>query len=395
VKSPAANPGVCQPEFSNRNETPMKRVTWDDAIGRIRSRIEDTARSGHAGFPHFADPDTRRWTWSPQGDWTGGYFNAMLWLGAATGRAEERDRWLGWAREFCSRLRPRLVSDSSSRALLFYYGSALGAILCDDAGARGLALEAARELIKMYNPRAGVLPLGGAFEEVSHVGAAEAEIDMVQAAAILMWACRETGDARFRQIATSHARRHIEFCLRPDGSICQSASFDPQTGAMIRRYTHKGISDDSTWARAQAWGILGWALSARWCEDLSFLEPAGKAADWWVAHVPADRVAFWDFDDPAIPHTNRDTSATAIVSASLLKLAALTKDKRQQRAWRGAAEDTARALVENHLGEEGGLWNGCFNKRTGLATRHELIWGTYYLFEALHVLDGRLDPARI
>lgn len=97
-------------------------MTWNDAIVRIRARVEDTARSGHEGFPHFADPGTRRWTWSPDGDWTGGYFNAMLWLGAATGAAADRERWLGWAREFTERLRPRLTSDSSSRALLFYYG---------------------------------------------------------------------------------------------------------------------------------------------------------------------------------------------------------------------------------------------------------------------------------
>jgi unsaturated chondroitin disaccharide hydrolase len=370
-------------------------VTWDHAIERMRARVEDAAQSASEGFPHFADPATKRWTWSPDGDWTGGYFNAMLWLGAATGPAADRARWVSLARKFAERLRPRIASDSSSRALLFYYGAALGSILCDDREARGLALEAAGALAEMYNARAGVLPLGAAFEEVSNVGATEAEIDMVQAVALLMWAYRQTGDASLREIGVSHARRHIELCLRADGSICQSASFDSATGAMLRRYTHKGINDSSTWARAQAWGMLGWALSAQWCEDLSFLEPAGKAADWWIAHVPADRVAFWDFDDPAIPNTNRDTSATAIAAASLLKLSALSRDEAKRQTWRAAAEVTVHALIDRHLGEEGGLWDGCFNKRIGLATAHELIWGTYYLFEALHVLAGRLDSTRI
>jgi len=167
---------------------------------------------------------------------------------------------------------------------------------------------------------------------------------------------------------------------------------------MLRRYTHKGFSDTSTWARAQAWGMLGWALGAQCCQnykDASFLEPAEKAAAWWIAHVPADRIAFWDFDDPAIPNTNRDTSATAIAAASLLTLSALSRDEIKRHAWRDAAEATVRALVEHHLGEEGGLWNGCFNKRIGLATRNELIWGSYYLFEALQVLAGKLEPSRI
>ena len=62
--------------------------------------------------------------------------------------------------------------------------------------------------------------------------------------------------------------------------------------------------------------MLGWALSAQWCEDASFLDPAERAAAWWIEHVPPDRVAFWDFDDPAIPNTHRDTSATAIAAAA-------------------------------------------------------------------------------
>ena len=41
------------------------------------------------------------------------------------------------------------------------------------------------------------------------------------------------------------------------------------------------------------------------------------------------------------------------------------------------------------------LRDGCYSKRIDLATRHELIWGSYFLYEALHVLDGRLEPLRI
>ena len=33
--------------------------------------------------------------------------------------------------------------------------------------------------------------------------------------------------------------------------------------------------------------------------------------------------------------------------------------------------------------EAGILTEGCYNRRNGLATRSELIWGSYYLYEAL------------
>jgi unsaturated chondroitin disaccharide hydrolase len=41
------------------------------------------------------------------------------------------------------------------------------------------------------------------------------------------------------------------------------------------------------------------------------------------------------------------------------------------------------------------LTEGCFNGRTGQATNNELIWGDYFLFEALLVLAGTLDSLAI
>jgi unsaturated chondroitin disaccharide hydrolase len=196
-------------------------------------------------------------------------------------------------------------------------------------------------------------------------------------------------------MAVSHARRHIEFCIRGDGSVCQSASFDPQTGHMIWRYTHKGVRDNSTWTRAQAWAMVGYAVMHLWTRERGFLDVATRVADWWLAHVPADWVAFWDFDDPAVPDTNRDTSGTAIAAAALLKLAALAPEEPQRARYQAAAEATVTALVERYLDERGILSHGCYNKRINLATQNELIWGSYYLFEALHVLSGALPPAQV
>ena len=364
---------------------------WGGALERMRARVIRTAQSAPAGFPHFADPATGAWTCSPAGDWTGGFWNGMLWLSAfATGEARLRQ----WAEAWTERLRPRAQSDTVFRGFLFYYGAALGDILMSAPLGREVGLAGASALAASYNPRARALPLGSEAEEATDVGRGEANVDTVQASALLLWAARLTGDKSLRDVALAHAARHVELCLREDGSVCQSASFDPATGAMLRRYTHKGITDDSTWARAQAWGVLGWTLAALWSGESRFLEPATTAADWWLAQAPADRVAFWDFDDPAIPVTNRDTSATAIMAASFLKLAALSPPAAAAR-YREAGEATARALVERHLGDDGMLRDGCYSKRIDLATRHELIWGSYFLYEALHVLDGRLEPLRI
>ena len=370
----------------------MGTKRWDAAFDAMLRRIDATAATVTDGFPHYGDPATGKWTTSPAGDWTGGFWNGLCWLAA---RATGKDPYRQWALASTERLCSRAASDTVFRGFLFYYGALLGAVLLGDGRAREIALLGAAGWARSYNAKAGAFPLGAEAEEASDVGHGEANVDTVQGAALLVWAAREAGEPAWRQMAVSHARRHIEFCIRDDGSVCQSASFDPVTGAMLRRYTHKGIRDDSTWARAQAWAIVGYILMHRWTGERDFMDVALRTADWWLAHVPPDRVAFWDFDDPAVPNTNRDTSATAIVAASLLKLCALIGDTRRRRDYRAAAEATVAALVERHLDAQGILGDGCYNKRLGLATRNELVWGSYYLFEALCVLAGRIEPARI
>jgi unsaturated chondroitin disaccharide hydrolase len=364
---------------------------WEGGYERLLARVDATGAAVREGFPHYGDPATGAWTTSATGDWTGGFWNGMCWLAAhSAGKPHYRE----WALRWSEALVPRAASDTAFRGFLFYYGAVLGDVLVNDGRARQIALEGARGWAASFNARAGVFGLGAAAEEASDVGAGEASIDTVQGAALLVWAATRGGDPGWREMAVSHARRHVEYCVRDDGSICQSASFDPATGAVTRRYTHKGIRPDSTWARAQAWGIVGYTVMYEWTKETEFLDAAQFAADWWLGHVAGDRVAYWDFDDPDIPDTPRDTSATAIVAAALLKLAVLAETERKRRQYRVAAEATAAALVAGYLDPRGILTQGCYNRRIGLATANELIWGSYYLFEALHVLTDRL-PATV
>ena len=375
---------------------------WTDASRRMLERIEDTARRVTEGFPNFADPETGEWTTSPQGDWTGGHWVGELWLAR---RVTGEERYGRWARKRCEALRPRATSNTIFRSFLFYYGAVLGDILLGDRQGREVALEGAQGLMTLYNPQAGVIPLGTEAEEASDVGNEEASIDAVGSiSALFGWASEKTGDPTYRDAASRHAERHIEYCVRDDASVCQSASFERETGKVVRRYSHKGYSEESTWARAQAWGMLAYTLSARWMpEQREFLETALRVADWWLEHVPEERVAFWDFADPGIPEVERDTSATAIAAASLLKLSELVPDNDLKSRYHDAARETVRALVEGYLTPTGPgdsrvpgiLTDGCYNKHIDLATRNELIWGDYYLFEALQVLEGSIKATEV
>src|SRR5438093_11575213 len=149
---------------------------------------------------------------------------------------------------------------------------------------REIALEGARDWVKTYNPNAGCFPLGDAAEEASDVGQGEASVDSVQGVALLVWAAAAAHEPAWRDLAVYHARRHIEFCIREDGSVCQSASFDPQTGVLRKRYTHKGFTNESTWTRAQAWAVLGYAHMQQCTGERALLPLALNDAERGLAH---------------------------------------------------------------------------------------------------------------
>ena len=384
----------------------MSAAIWTDAIGRMLARMEDTRARVGAAFPHWADPETGEWVTTADGDWTGGYWIGLHWLAAkATGEARYREQAAALLRGF----RKRVAGDTVFKSFPFYYGASLGAILFDDKDARELGLACARSMLPMYDSKLGLIALGSQAEEGAHIGNAETSIDSLQTAPFLYWAARSGGDAAMREVAHHHAKTIIPLHLRADDSFIQSSSLDPDSGKLVRHYTHKGFSATSTWGRAQAWGTLFSTMSHLAApEQCSWLEAAERGANWWIAHVPQDRVAFWDFDDPAIPDTERDTAATAIACTALLKLAGCAAKEADRARYRTAAEATVRELVTRYLtptsaGDKriaGMLTGSCFNKRADArphdaATRCEFILAEYYLLESLLVLAGRVDATAL
>ncbi|WP_370141868.1 hypothetical protein [Bradyrhizobium yuanmingense] len=369
------------------------------------ARIEQTREAAKAGLPHWARTTDGKWTFTPDGDWTGGAFVGQLWLAHL---ADPQRFPISDARAALSRMLRRAQLRTAFKGFGFYHGAALGSILFGDEVARDAALTAARSLEQMFDPRLGLIPLGQDAEEANAVGTAESSIDSLQATGLLYWASDQLGEQRMEEIANAHMRRVLDIHVRSDNSVIQSSTLDPQTGKVLRTHTHKGYSDVSTWGRAQGWAILYTAHAAmvRPKEPL-WREYAVRVLDWWIDHVPADLVAYWDFDDPAIPSTSRDTAATAIAAAASLRLASALGASAGAK-YRDFAERTVAKLVSTYLtpvvpSDErppGMLTGGCFTRKAlarDIDTAHdaELIFGSYFLFEALAILTGLVTMGRI
>ena len=89
---------------------------------------------------------------------------------------------------------------------------------------------------------------------------------------------------------------------------------------------------------------------------------------------------YWDFDDPE--KEVRDSSAGAIASSGLLDLSNLSGKE----VFKQVAINILSSLCDNYLCEEdenGILKHGCFHKPAGMGVDESLIWGDYYLVEAI------------
>jgi len=116
-------------------------------------------------------------------------------------------------------------------------------------------------------------------------------------------------------------------------------------------------------------------------------------------HVPDDCLPPWDFD--AASDDPVDSSAGAIAAVGLLRLAALEQYDEFRRRWQQSARALVAALCHHvtplHDGDArrpGMLLDGCYHRPARVAEANELIWGDYYLLEALSILTGTIDPSR-
>ncbi|MBO9672396.1 MAG: glycoside hydrolase family 88 protein [Sphingobacteriaceae bacterium] len=147
-------------------------------------------------------------------------------------------------------------------------------------------------------------------------------IDNMMNLELLAWVSDHGGDPKYREIAINHANISLKNHFRPNYSSYHVVDYDMNTGAVLKRGTAQGASDESAWSRGQGWGLYGYTMMYRLTRDKNYLKQAKNIARFIINHpnMPADQVPYWDFNAPGIPETYRDASAAAVIASALLEL---------------------------------------------------------------------------
>ena len=291
------------------------------------------------------------------GAWMRGMPAAALWR---MGRLDRSRRPAWWRRAMAATLRLRGAERSDTHDVGFLYGE--GAAYGYDAGCRGAlhrpftarrcralrasALAAADRLAAMIraNAPAPLLPTRLAGCPDCPPGARETIIDSMMNIGLLAWAARRAGRAGYAALAAAHARAIAGILIRPDGCTSQAAFTDRTTGRAFGVHTHQGISAGSTWARGQAWAILGFARLAR--DTGGRLGRAGRADGSQAAGSRRRPGVEWCASTSTPSSGPPDSSAQAVAAAGLAALAHVDRPRRSR--WRAAAR-TQLAAAEQHV----------------------------------------------
>lgn len=256
--------------------------------------------------------------------------------------------------------------------------------LTHDENAKKVLLASADSLATLYNPKVGTILSWP--RNVEMLGGHNTIMDNMINLELLFWAANNGGADSLRNIAVKHAETTMKHHFRPDGTCFHVAVYDGDTGEFIRGMTHQGYSDNSTWARGQAWAIYGYTMVYRETKDPKFLDFACKVADVYLKRLPEDMVPYWDFDDPAIPNAPKDASAAGIVASALLELDNYCTDSHKGK-YREDAEKMLASLGSDSYrspkSKDSFLDHCTGHKPAGTEIDASIVYADYYYIEAL------------
>ncbi len=310
--------------------------------------------------------------------WTEGFWTAMIWLAyEMTGEAVFAETAMGQLDYFKKRIYEEIDIDTHDLGFLYSLSCVSAYKLTGDEMAKKAALRAAELLIGRFHEKGEFIQAWGSLNEKENY---RLIIDCLLNLPLLYWASEETGDAKFADIAKRHLKTTLNCIFREDNTTHHTFYFNPETGAKVRGETHQGYSDTSCWARGQAWGVYGTALSYAYTEDESIIPYFNRATECFISRLPEDNVPYWDmiFTDGDEP---RDTSAAAIAVCGILEMNKYVKNEK----FMEKCTDIMNSLCENYLTDENsnGLLTDAMYSRPRNDNPECNVWGDYFFMEAI------------
>lgn len=260
-------------------------------------------------------------------DWCSGFFPGSLWyLYAQTKDEKWKDRAINQ-----TLLIEKEKFDTSSHDVGFKMNNSFGNAyrFTSQKDYKDILIQSASTLSRRFNPVVGAIR---SWDFNKNVWQYPVIIDNMMNLELLFSATQLTGDSTYYYIADIHAATTLKNHFRKDYSSYHVVDYDTISGKAIQKQTHQGYSDESAWARGQAWGFYGFTMAYRYTHKKTYLDQAEHILDFLINHpnMPQDMIPYWDFNVPSIPNTSKDVSAACIIASSLYELSDYIPDRKEE-----------------------------------------------------------------
>ena len=342
----------------------MPELTKEEAGRALDAACSQVIRNLDQFTDHFQKAYSENGFYAPTEnvDWTPGFWTGEIWLAYEhTGNEALKKAGELQMASFLKRINEK--QDVETHDLGFMYSPSCVAAykLTGSEVGKKAALLAADHLAERFRTVGNFLQAWGNPGEPKEY---RLIIDCLLNLPLLYWASEVTGDSSYADKAKAHIQTAMKCLVRPDHSTYHTHFFDVNTGEPTYGVTHQGNRNGSAWARGQAWGIYGAALSYRYVKNPEYLDLFFEVTDYFIEHLPEDLVPYWDFDFDTGSSEPRDSSASAIAICGILEMCKYL-DEEKAAPYLEAADKMLRALMDHCA-------NGDYNKSNGI-----LLHGTY------------------
>ncbi|MDM0460809.1 glycoside hydrolase family 88 protein [Clostridium perfringens] len=320
-------------------------------------------------------------------EWTDGFWTGLLWLAYEyTGDEKYRELADKNVASFKKRVEKDIELDHHDLGFLYSLATVSGYKLTGSEDAREASIKAANKLISRYQEKGEFIQAWGELGSKDHY---RFIIDCLLNIPLLYWASDETGDAKYRNIANKHFVTSCNNVIRDDASAFHTFYMDNETGKPLRGVTRQGYSDDSAWARGQAWGVYGIPLNYRYTRNESCFNLYEGMTNYFLNRLPKDNVCYWDLIFNDGDDHSKDSSAAAIAVCGMHEMNKyLPEVDENKEVYKYAMHNILRSLIENYMNPEiepgkPVLLHGVYSWHSGKGVDEGNIWGDYFFLEAL------------
>lgn len=368
------------------NEGLLTEKEVDDALKKALKVLDkDMVKFGE----NFPTPATKnnQYDVMKNVEWTNGFWTGMLWLAF---EVTEDDKYKVLAEKnidtFLNRIQKNIEVDHHDLGFLYSISCVSAYKVTGNMKAKEAALLAADKLASRYQEKGEFIQAWGT------LGAADNYrliVDCLLNIPLLYWASEELNDPKYAEMADRHYTTTVKYAFREDASTFHTFYFNPENGEPIKGVTRQGYSDDSSWARGQAWAVYGTALQYKQNKNKEIFQTFEAVTNYFINRLPEDKIPYWDliFDDNS--QQSKDSSSAAIAICGMQEMMKyLPETSELKLVYKYVMHTMLKKLINDYAADgsdqsDALLKHGVYSWHSGKGVDEGNLWGDYFYMEAL------------